>query len=219
MKTKSKLRTKPKATTDTVTNRLAINSDNEPLIQETKMNAPTITLDIPEGDVEPQEIAEPVVSDNEPLRVTEADAQTITLDNPGGDIQPQEVAEPVLSNKKPSMKVTEADAQTITSDEPEGDVGPQVDAEVAEFHEQRLQQEAEVAGKNKSPIKPQGDEEYAQMVAENAVFTTKEKIEEAAYYIAQRRGFCPGNELGDWCEAEREIESTAVKEKLCLVSN
>ena len=57
------------------------------------------------------------------------------------------------------------------------------------------------------------------MIAEQSVFTTKEKIEEAAYFIAQRRGFSPGNELSDWCQAETEVEAALVDEKLCLVNN
>lgn len=31
-------------------------------------------------------------------------------------------------------------------------------------------------------------------------------IAEAAYYLAQRRGFAPGSELEDWLAAESEIE-------------
>lgn len=31
-------------------------------------------------------------------------------------------------------------------------------------------------------------------------------IAEAAYYIAEGRGFSPGNELNDWLEAEREVD-------------
>lgn len=31
------------------------------------------------------------------------------------------------------------------------------------------------------------------------------KIAELAYYKAENRGFEPGHELDDWCEAEREI--------------
>jgi hypothetical protein len=31
-------------------------------------------------------------------------------------------------------------------------------------------------------------------------------IAEAAYYIAERRGFEPGGELDDWLEAESEID-------------
>jgi Protein of unknown function (DUF2934) len=30
-------------------------------------------------------------------------------------------------------------------------------------------------------------------------------IAEAAYMIAERRGFAPGNELADWLAAEREV--------------
>jgi hypothetical protein len=31
---------------------------------------------------------------------------------------------------------------------------------------------------------------------------------EAAYYRAERRGFCPGQELDDWLAAESEIDRT-----------
>lgn len=30
-----------------------------------------------------------------------------------------------------------------------------------------------------------------------------------AYLIAERRGFAPGNELGDWLEAERLVDARA----------
>ena len=107
---------------------------------------------------------------------------------------------------------------TITLDKPERDLPPQQVAEVAEFHELRLHQEEEVEEKYKTAIKPQGDDEYEQMLAEKTVFTTKEKIEVAAYFIAQRRGFAPGNELSDWYQAETEVESLLSNEKLCLVN-
>lgn len=32
-------------------------------------------------------------------------------------------------------------------------------------------------------------------------------IAQAAYFIAERRGFAPGNELEDWLRAEAEIEA------------
>ncbi|MGO9930269.1 MAG: DUF2934 domain-containing protein [Steroidobacteraceae bacterium] len=32
-------------------------------------------------------------------------------------------------------------------------------------------------------------------------------IAEAAYFIAQRRGFAPGHELDDWLEAENEVDA------------
>ena len=35
----------------------------------------------------------------------------------------------------------------------------------------------------------------------------KQMISEAAYYLAQKRGFAPGLELSDWLHAEREIEA------------
>lgn len=33
-----------------------------------------------------------------------------------------------------------------------------------------------------------------------------------AYYCAERRGFAPGHELEDWCEAEAEIERQFARE-------
>ena len=33
-------------------------------------------------------------------------------------------------------------------------------------------------------------------------------IAEAAYYRAERRGFTPGQEEQDWCEAEREVRDS-----------
>lgn len=32
-------------------------------------------------------------------------------------------------------------------------------------------------------------------------------IAQAAYFIAERRGFAPGNEIADWLQAEAEIEA------------
>ena len=32
-------------------------------------------------------------------------------------------------------------------------------------------------------------------------------IAEAAYFIAQRRGFVPGHELEDWLQAENEVDA------------
>lgn len=34
-------------------------------------------------------------------------------------------------------------------------------------------------------------------------------ISEAAYFIAERRGFAPGHELSDWLAAEREVNRGA----------
>ena len=33
------------------------------------------------------------------------------------------------------------------------------------------------------------------------------RIAEAAYYIAEKRGFAPGNEQADWLKAEQEVIS------------
>jgi hypothetical protein len=33
-----------------------------------------------------------------------------------------------------------------------------------------------------------------------------EMIRNAAYYLAERRGFAPGHELDDWLVAERELD-------------
>ena len=32
-----------------------------------------------------------------------------------------------------------------------------------------------------------------------------QQVEEAAYFLAEHRGFAPGHELDDWLEAERAI--------------
>lgn len=34
----------------------------------------------------------------------------------------------------------------------------------------------------------------------------EEMIRTAAYLLAEQRGFCPGKELDDWLEAERQVE-------------
>jgi len=36
-------------------------------------------------------------------------------------------------------------------------------------------------------------------------------IAEAAYYLAEKRGFTPGDEMADWVRAEAEIESMLEK--------
>jgi hypothetical protein len=42
----------------------------------------------------------------------------------------------------------------------------------------------------------------------------KESIEVAAYYMAERRGFSPGGELGDWLRAEIDMDRLAFEDKL-----
>jgi hypothetical protein len=36
-------------------------------------------------------------------------------------------------------------------------------------------------------------------------------VSEAAYYIAEKRGFAPGNDAQDWAQAEREIDELIAK--------
>lgn len=78
--------------------------------------------------------------------------------------------------------------------------------DVADFHHERLRQEQVIADKKASPVTPEGTYEYEQLVAEDAGLNAKPMIEIAAYYLAQRRDFAPGNELSDWFTAEAEIE-------------
>jgi len=40
---------------------------------------------------------------------------------------------------------------------------------------------------------------------ENMEEQTRLMIEEAAYYLAEKRGFAPGHELEDWLQAEEQI--------------
>lgn len=48
------------------------------------------------------------------------------------------------------------------------------------------------------------------VVREGAAPSEREQmIAVAAYYRAEQRGFSPGQEMEDWLEAEREIESLA----------
>jgi len=125
----------------------------------------------------------------------------------GNDEYQQVIAE--ASNRNSGTMIQEMEMKTTskTEDKPESKVEPQqVIADAAEFHEERLQQEKEIEAENESADKPEGNDEYEQMIAENTVFSTKEKIEEAAYFIAQRRGFVPGHELSDWHQAETEVE-------------
>jgi len=82
----------------------------------------------------------------------------------------------------------------------------QVIADAADFHSSRIKRESKIKSKRESANKPAGDYEYEQMVAEDADFNTGKLISEAAYFLAERRGFTPGCELSDWLRAETEIE-------------
>lgn len=79
-------------------------------------------------------------------------------------------------------------------------------ADVAEFHSKRIRREEKIETRKESPIKPQGNYEYEQLIAEEASFYAKPMIEEAAFFLAERRGFAPGSELSDWLQAEARVE-------------
>lgn len=89
--------------------------------------------------------------------------------------------------------------------------------EVAEFHSKRMTRELKIETKKESPNKPQGNYEYQQLIAEDASFNAKPMIEEAAFYIAEQRGFVPGCEVSDWLQAEANVEgllrSTSAEER------
>jgi hypothetical protein len=80
-------------------------------------------------------------------------------------------------------------------------------AEATEFHAKRIKQEMKIKANRKSASPPVGDDEYEQMIAENANFTCRKMIEEAAFFLAEQRGFAPGNELNDWFQAETNVEN------------
>lgn len=44
-----------------------------------------------------------------------------------------------------------------------------------------------------------------------------QKIAEAAYLMAEKQGFAPGQELRNWLEAEKEIDDWITSQKLKLV--
>ncbi len=79
-------------------------------------------------------------------------------------------------------------------------------ADVADFHSRRIRREQKIETKKESSIKPEGNYEYEQLIAEEASFYAKPMIEEAAFFIAERRGFAPGRELSDWLQAEASVE-------------
>ena len=61
-----------------------------------------------------------------------------------------------------------------------------------------------------SPQKPTRGRDGANRFPKGGVWVPEERehmISEAAYYLAERRGFSPGNEMEDWLQAETEIDS------------
>jgi len=54
-------------------------------------------------------------------------------------------------------------------------------------------------------INPCGNYEYEQMLAEKAILDVHRMIAEAAFFIAEKRGFASGNEDSDWFQAEDSL--------------
>lgn len=79
--------------------------------------------------------------------------------------------------------------------------------EAEEFHSRRVSRELKIRAKGMSESRPAGNDEYEQLIAEDADFNTQYMIAEAAYFIAERRGFAPGHELSDWLQAEIHVEN------------
>ena len=71
-----------------------------------------------------------------------------------------------------------------------------------------------IEAKKDASVQPHGNDEYEQLIAEDADFNTRPMIEEAAYFIAEQRGFAPGNETSDWLQAEADVEGM-----LCSTAN
>jgi len=76
----------------------------------------------------------------------------------------------------------------------------------ADFHRNRMSQEVKFETSKESSNSPQGNYEYEQRVAEDASFNTKRMIAEAAFFIAEHRGFVSGQEESDWLQAEMDVE-------------
>ena len=79
-------------------------------------------------------------------------------------------------------------------------------AEAVEFHKRRMTRELKIEARNESVDKPTGNDDYEQLIAENANYNTKPMIEQAAYLIAEKHGFAPGCELSYWLQAESSVE-------------
>jgi hypothetical protein len=96
----------------------------------------------------------------------------------------------------------------LNSNEVEGTMEvAQSKSEAADFHSRRLSRELKIRSKKISATQPSGDDEYEQLIAEDADFNTRKFIAEAAYFLAEKRGFSPGGDVADWLQAESDVES------------
>lgn len=89
-----------------------------------------------------------------------------------------------------------------------------ISTEATDFHAKRMSRELKIEASKESSSKPEGNDEYEQLVAEDASFNTRPMIEEAAFLLAEQRGFTPGNELSDWLHAEADVENLLCKSVL-----
>jgi hypothetical protein len=66
------------------------------------------------------------------------------------------------------------------------------------------------SAKAKAPAKAAASaEKTSTIVAASAALSTEQRnnyVEVAAFYIAERRGFAPGNPAEDWAAAEAEVD-------------
>jgi hypothetical protein len=76
-----------------------------------------------------------------------------------------------------------------------------------DFNANRASNKLKIKARRESGNRPEGNYEYEQMIAEDDGFGVHHMIKEAAFFIAMRRGFAPGNELGDWLQAETSVEA------------
>jgi len=67
-----------------------------------------------------------------------------------------------------------------------------------------MKQGKEIASNDSAPQRAQ---RKAREPATASTQDCQQMIAEAAYYRAQARGFAPGYELGDWLDAEAEVDT------------
>lgn len=55
-------------------------------------------------------------------------------------------------------------------------------------------------------LKSHPDTSVTDLATNTPAIPCEQLIAEAAYFRAEQRGFAPGNELGDWLDAEAEVK-------------
>jgi hypothetical protein len=71
-----------------------------------------------------------------------------------------------------------------------------------------LRQAVAVIDRHRIPRKTARKADAATSAPEDSALDRSRRIAEAAYFIAERRGFAPGAELDDWLQAESEISAS-----------